>query len=190
MTTMRRENLRVAKNSRIAKRYATPASVNEAMKYGPPRSPKLREQMVSATHNVAPRRYTLHSGVTFTVLPCPSVILPPQAPTLYATPPCVAPFPAPDATQLPGESGRQVHQYRKKDLRNLRIAQELVRTIGVSPAHCWCPFRRVRKAQDEKPLPLRDSSLRRALVPRPRHVRPGFRTRLREHNGAGVGCRC
>jgi hypothetical protein len=35
MTTLRetrRSNLGVAKNSRIAKRYATPASVNEAMK--------------------------------------------------------------------------------------------------------------------------------------------------------------
>ena len=59
-----------------------PASVKEAMKYGPPLSPKLREQIVSATHNVAPSMYTLHSGVTFTVLPCPSVIVPPQAPTL------------------------------------------------------------------------------------------------------------
>src|SRR5713101_4723683 len=74
MTTTRRENLDVAKNSRIAKRYATPASVKEAMKYGPPRSPKLREQMVSATHNVAPSMYTLHAGVIFTItiLQCPS----------------------------------------------------------------------------------------------------------------------
>ena len=41
-----------------------PASVKEAMKYGPPRSLKLREQMVSATHNVAPSMYTLHAGVS------------------------------------------------------------------------------------------------------------------------------
>ena len=86
MTTTRRGNLGVAKNSRIAKRYAMPASVKEAMKYGPPRSPKLREQIVSATHNVAPSMYTLHAGVIFTVLPCPSEacprLLPPQAPTL------------------------------------------------------------------------------------------------------------
>ena len=74
MTTTRREtrsNLGVAKNSRTAKRYAIPASVKEAMKYGPPRSPKLREQMVSATTKVAPSTYTLHSGVTFTVLSVP-----------------------------------------------------------------------------------------------------------------------
>src|SRR5437660_10050831 len=70
MTTTRREmrrpNLGVAKNSRIAKRYAMPARVKEAMKYGPPLSPKLREQMVNATHNVAPSTYTLHSEVIFT----------------------------------------------------------------------------------------------------------------------------
>src|SRR2546426_712286 len=77
MTTTLRGNLGVAKNSRIAKRYTMPASVKEAMKYGPPLSPKSREQIVSATHNVAPSMYTLHVGlifteVIFTVLPCRS----------------------------------------------------------------------------------------------------------------------
>ena len=67
-------------------------------------------------------------------------------PTLSATPPCVAPLPEPAATPLPTESGRQLRQYRKKDLRNLRKAQALVRATGVSPARCWCPFRRLRKA--------------------------------------------
>jgi len=38
------------------------------MKYGPPLSLKLREQIVSATHNVAPNMYTLHSGVIFKIL--------------------------------------------------------------------------------------------------------------------------
>ena len=80
MTTTRRGNPGVAraprprKNSRIANRYAMPASVKEAMKPGPPLSPKLREQIVSATHNVAPSMYTLHSGVTFTVFRYPSVM--------------------------------------------------------------------------------------------------------------------
>ena len=92
MTTTRRSNLGVAKNSRIAKRYAIPASVNEAMKYGPPLSPKVWEQIMSVAHNVAPRTYTLRSEVTFTitVLPCPSDSLserlsenaPSQVPTL------------------------------------------------------------------------------------------------------------
>ena len=127
-----------------------PASVKEAMKYGPPRSPKLREQIVSATHNVAPSTYTLHAGVIFTVLPCPSELVEivgrRKLPLFKPRAPCVAPLPEPDATPLPSESGRQLHQYRKKDLRNLRIAQELVRATGVSPARCWCPFRRLRKA--------------------------------------------
>jgi hypothetical protein len=62
--------LRPLKNSRIANRYAIPASVKEAMKCGPPRSLKLREQMVSATHNVTPSMSTLHAGVIFTVFSC------------------------------------------------------------------------------------------------------------------------
>ena len=82
MTTTRREtlgsNFGVAKDPRIANRYAIPATVKEAMKSGPPRSPKLREQIVRATHNVAPSTYTLHSGMTFTVLPYLFVIVPPQ----------------------------------------------------------------------------------------------------------------
>src|SRR5207302_1975312 len=146
ITTTRRENLGVAKNSRIAKRYAIPASVKEAMKYGPPLSPKLREQMVSATHNVAPSTYTLHSGLTFTILLCPSVIVLPHVPTLLATLPFVGPSPEPDATPQPSESGRQLYRYRRTDLRDLLIAQELVHAIAVSPARYWCPFRRVQKA--------------------------------------------
>src|SRR5437016_10387259 len=132
MTTTRRRNLDVAKNSRIAKRYTIPATVKEVMKYGPPLSPKLREQIVSATHNVAPRTYTLHSGVTFTVLPCPSVIVPPKAPIASAIPPYVALLPELDATPLPSESGRQLHQYRKKGLRNPPIAEEFLRAIRVA----------------------------------------------------------
>jgi hypothetical protein len=64
-----------------------PASVKEAMKYGPPLSPKLREQIVSATHNVAPSVYSLHVGVIFTITILPfsseslSEIVPQQVPT-------------------------------------------------------------------------------------------------------------
>jgi hypothetical protein len=59
-----------------------PAPAKEAMKDGPPRSPQLREQIVSATHKMAPSTYTLLDGVSFTALPCPSVIVPPHIPTL------------------------------------------------------------------------------------------------------------
>jgi hypothetical protein len=53
-TTTRRGNFGVVKNSRAAKRYAIPATAKVAMKYGPPLSLKLREQIVNATHIVAP----------------------------------------------------------------------------------------------------------------------------------------
>ena len=86
MTTTCCGNFGVAKNSRIAKRYKMHASAKETMKYGPPRSPKLREQIVSATHNVAPSMYSLDAGVIFTILPCPSEgsseIVPWHAPTV------------------------------------------------------------------------------------------------------------
>src|ERR1700720_3310426 len=85
-TTTRRENVGVAKNSRIAKRYAMPAIVKEAMKYGPPRSPKLREQMASATHNAAPSMYTLHSRVISTILPYPPETVPAQVPSPGTSP--------------------------------------------------------------------------------------------------------
>jgi hypothetical protein len=82
MTTTRRANAGVAKNSRMAKRYTMPASVSEAMKYGPPRSPKFREQIVNSKHNAAPSPYTLHSRLTVTILRRLSVIVPLRTPTL------------------------------------------------------------------------------------------------------------
>ena len=56
-----------------------PASVKEAMKYGPPLSPKLREQMVSATHNAGAEDVHSCAGVSLhiaiTILPCPSEVV-------------------------------------------------------------------------------------------------------------------
>src|SRR5579864_23778 len=136
------------------------------MKYGPPRSLKLREQMVNATHSAAPSAYTLHSAVTFTVLPCPCGSLceslpanvPTQAPTLSATLLCAALLPEPHAAPRPIESGRLIHQHRRKGVPYLRRASVFVRAQGVSPARCSYPFRRWRIGRDEKPLPRLDSS--------------------------------
>ena len=144
-----------------------------AMKDGPPLSPKVREQIVSATHKMAPSTYTLVEGVNFTFSGARPNCATACSHSL-SQPPCVAPSPEPDATPLPAESGRQIRRYRKKDLRSLGKARELVRATGVSRARCWCPFRRPRKAWDEKSLPRPDSSLRRKSVPRPRHVRQAF----------------
>jgi len=52
-----------------------PAIASEAINQGPPLSPKLREQIVSATHKMEPSAYTLVDGVNLTVLPGLSEIL-------------------------------------------------------------------------------------------------------------------
>jgi hypothetical protein len=65
------------------------------------------------------------------------------SPTVRARP--LFAVPGPERTAIPqrAESGRQLRQCRKKDLRNLRRAQELAPVIRVSPARCLCPFRRL-----------------------------------------------
>src|SRR2546426_131720 len=63
-----------------------------------------------------------------------------------ATPPFVGPSPEPDVIPLRAELGRRLNRCRKKDLRRLPTAQEPARVIRVSPARCWCPIRRLRKA--------------------------------------------
>jgi hypothetical protein len=71
----------MVKNSRIERMYRTLATVSDAMKYGPPRSTKLREQSTSATHSAEPSTYTRHAGVMFTIFPRRSATVLPQAPT-------------------------------------------------------------------------------------------------------------
>lgn len=98
MMTTRLGNFERAKNSRIAKRYTMPASVKEAMKDGPPRSPKWHEQIVNAAHNAPPSMHTLHARVIFTIFLCPSGTALPQA-----SPSCTGPYKAliPDAFVSP-----------------------------------------------------------------------------------------
>jgi hypothetical protein len=56
MTMTRFGNLGVdeEKNSRMARRYAMPATASGIMKDAPPTLLKLREQIVSATSKIAP----------------------------------------------------------------------------------------------------------------------------------------
>ena len=51
--------LGVQKNSRIARRYATPATNSGMTGNASPSPPKLREQMISETSRIAPSPYTL-----------------------------------------------------------------------------------------------------------------------------------
>src|SRR5260370_42269362 len=62
-------NSGVEKNSRMARRYATPATARGMNNDGSPVRLKRREQIVSATSKVAPSPYSLREGVSFTGLP-------------------------------------------------------------------------------------------------------------------------
>src|SRR4051794_33909143 len=132
--TTRRGNFALAKNSRIASRYAIPAIVKEARKYDSPLSSKLREHMTSAAHKMAPGAYILHAGVTLTILPCSNLIVQSAAPTLEAKPPCGAPLPEPNATPLPTEPGPQQCQCRKMDLQDQRKVLEFLLAIEAARA--------------------------------------------------------
>src|SRR5580692_13213785 len=62
-------NSGVDKSSRMARRYATPATARGMKNDGSPVRLKLREQIVSATTKTAPSPYSLCEGVSFTGLP-------------------------------------------------------------------------------------------------------------------------
>src|SRR6267142_1233917 len=62
-------NSGVVKSSRMARRYATPATARGMKNDGSPLRLKLREQIVSATSKMATSSYSLCEGVSFTGLP-------------------------------------------------------------------------------------------------------------------------
>jgi len=62
-------NSGVEKSSRMAKRYAMPATARGTKNDGSLVRLKLREQIVSATSKMTPSPYSLCTGVSFTGLP-------------------------------------------------------------------------------------------------------------------------
>src|SRR5260370_7186502 len=68
-TMTRFGNSGVEKSSRMARRYATPATARGMKNDGSPMRLKLREQIVIATSKMAPSPYSLCEGVSFTGLP-------------------------------------------------------------------------------------------------------------------------
>src|SRR4029077_9285356 len=68
-TRTRLGNSAVEKSSRMASRYAMPATANGIKKDGSPLRPKSREQIVSDTSKMAPSPYNLCEGVSFTGFP-------------------------------------------------------------------------------------------------------------------------
>src|ERR1700681_3951357 len=62
-------NSRLEKSSRMAKKYATPATAKGMKNDASPVRLKFRAQIVSATSRMAPSPYSLCEGVSFTGLP-------------------------------------------------------------------------------------------------------------------------
>src|SRR5580698_8057331 len=69
MTMTRLGNFGVQKNSRMASRYAMPATASGMINDGAPMLLNLREQAVSATSMTTPRTYSLRDGVSFKASP-------------------------------------------------------------------------------------------------------------------------
>jgi len=156
-----------------------PPSVNEAMKYGPPRSPKFREQIVRATHSVAPE--CVHFPFGGDLHRSPEAVpdcCRQELPLFKPFGPYAVLLSEPDANSAAKTiSGRQrpsiiVKRIGRKptDSSRARARDRSVSSALLVPIPSACEEHR-----DEKPLPLRDSSLRHRLAPRPRHLWLAFR---------------
>src|SRR5215831_16995676 len=102
--------LGVVKSSRIANKYENPAAISEIMNARPPRSPKLREQIVRASSRMPPKANSLTAGPRVTALPYDDALDRGPAPILQTTLPFaeLAPAPAP----VPERAGRGLRQHR------------------------------------------------------------------------------
>jgi len=109
-------NLGVEKNSRMARRYTTPATDRGMMENASPWPLNLREQIVNATSKMVPSPYNLRDGVSFTGLPWLSATLALPVSSASARPPFVAPARERTAVPQQAELNRPPGQYRKRDV--------------------------------------------------------------------------
>src|SRR6267154_5179568 len=113
-TRTRLENSGVEKSSRMAKRYATPATARGMKKDGSPLRPKSREQIVSDTSKMAPSPYNLCEGVSFTALPHEEEFARPPAAIRRTRLRSSEPSPEQGAIPEPEESSRLRRRCRKR----------------------------------------------------------------------------
>src|SRR6478735_3721764 len=83
--TMRFGTFEAEKSSRIASEYARPAITSQAIKEGPPRSLKWREQIVRASSRMPPSASNLGAGARVTTLPCDDALARGLVPTRRTT---------------------------------------------------------------------------------------------------------
>src|SRR6267143_2939826 len=99
-------NSGVDKSSRIARRYATPATARGMKNDGSPLQLKLREQIVSAKSEMVPSPYSLCEGVSFTGLPFNGEVARPLAAIRRTSPQSLGPSRERAAIPEPAESSR------------------------------------------------------------------------------------
>src|SRR2546425_1104528 len=115
-------NSGVDKSSRMARRYATPATARGMKNDDSPMRLKLREQIVSATSKTAPSPYSLCEGVSFTGLPFNGEVARLLAAIRQTSPQSLAPSRERAAVPEPAESNRLRRRCRRSEER--RVGKE------------------------------------------------------------------
>src|SRR5215468_1190886 len=159
----------VARSSRIARRYAMPATPKGIMKEGSPVRLKLRAQIVSATSNVTQRTQRLREGVTLKMLQKTDPGLEALLPRRRTMRRFAAPWPERVASLALSESDRLRHRCRRR----VPSGQSRVQGPWFGPADSrarWLfPCHRLQRAMDERLWRPPDSSRHRGLALQPRH---------------------
>src|SRR5690242_17766677 len=103
----------VDKNSRTAKKYATPAAARGIINADSPMRLKLRAHIVSEMSKMMPSPYSLRDGERFTGSPPPCEGVTLSVPIPSAKPRFVAPWPERAAAPQRAELNRKLHQCRR-----------------------------------------------------------------------------
>src|SRR2546421_954958 len=113
-TRTRFGNSGAEKSSRMARRYAAPATARGIKKDGSPLRPKSREQIVSDTSKITPSPYNLYEGVSFTAHPHEEEFARPPAAIHRTRLRSSEPLPEQGAIPEPEESSRLRRRCRKR----------------------------------------------------------------------------
>src|SRR5262249_54022410 len=114
MMMIRFGNSGVEKNSRMARRYAMPATPIQIRKDGSPTLLNLREQIASAKSKMAPSPYSLIAGVSFTALPRANALSLLFVPTPRTRQRFAAPLLERAVAPLQAALSRPLRRYRRK----------------------------------------------------------------------------
>src|SRR5262249_38985471 len=113
------EKFGVENNSRIARRYAMPATKSGKRNDASPMLPSLREQITSDTSKTTPSPQSLCVAESFTNCPRPSGNVPKPLPTPSARRRFVVPSPERVAVLRQVDSNQKPRQCRRKGLPDL-----------------------------------------------------------------------